>query len=155
MIDFDTLSLVLTGIGLIIVLIYYSMTLRYTSKARERELIYQKFQSVSLEYVQTFNEVRLMTDWETPEEWEEKYYRTNNVEAYSKWQYITRLYEMAGLLMKQGADPEIVFVLYPAGAVISLWEQYESVIHYMREKWAPSLLDSFEYLYDVAKKKTS
>jgi hypothetical protein len=134
-------------------IVYHSQVLRMTSKARERELLYQKFQSISLEYIRTFNEVHLMTDWETPEEWEKKYYRTNNVEAFSKWHYITRVYEMAGLMMRQGADPDIVFTLYPEGAVIGLWEQYESVIHYMREMWGPSFVDSFEYLYNQAKER--
>jgi hypothetical protein len=154
-------------IGILVGIVYYLTIMRNTQRTRElslkaqeeaeknrqRDMIIQRSQSYSLEYIRTFNEVMLMTDWETPEEWDEKYYRTNNVEAFSKWNYITRLYEMAGLLMRQGADPDIIFAFYPEGAVINLWEQYESIVHYMRDKWGPPFLDSLEYLYNEAKKR--
>ena len=95
----------LQTVGILAGIVYYLTIIRNTSKARERELIYQKFQNISLEYIQTFNEVQLMTDWETPEEWEEKFGRENNLDAFSKWNYVIRHYTLAGVLLKQGADP--------------------------------------------------
>lgn len=127
---------------------------RDAEKARQNELIYQKFQNVSLEYVRTFNEVMLMTDWVDAEEWEEKYGRENNIEAYSKWNYVIRHYQLAGVLLKQGADPYIIFELYPDGAVIALWELYEPVVEYMKVKSKnPMRLENLEYLYSEAKKR--
>ena len=158
-----TASLVLQivqTIALIVGIVYYITIMRNAQKAqqesenaRQNELVFQKFQNITLEYARTFVEVMTMKDWDDAEEWEEKYYRTNNVEAFSKLHYIMRLYEMAGLMIRQGADPDIVFSLYPEGAVINLWEQYESVIHYMRDMWGPEFVNSFEYLYNEAKKR--
>lgn len=42
MVDYNTLSLVLTGIGLILAITTYTVTLRNTGKARQRELIFQR-----------------------------------------------------------------------------------------------------------------
>jgi len=154
LVNYQTLSIILTGIGIMIAFIYYAQVLRNTSRARERELVYQKFQSISLEYVRTFNEVMLMRDWENAEEWEEKYGRENNLDAYSKWNYVTRHYQMAGILLKQGADPDIIFELYPDGAVINLWELFEPIMEHMKVKSKNRMrLDNLEYLYSEAKKR--
>jgi hypothetical protein len=158
---------IIQTVSLVVGIIYYLTIMRNTQRTRElslkaqedaernrqRDMIIQRSQSYSLDYIETFQKVMLMMDWETPEEWEEKYYRTNNVEAFSKWSYITRLYHLAGLLMRQGVDPEIIFALYPEGAIISLWEQYESVIQYLRKRYSPDYLDSLEYLFEEAKKR--
>jgi len=104
--------------------------------------------------VKSFNEVMLMTDWEDAEEWEQKYGRENNLDAYSKWNYVTRHYQLAGLLLKQGADPDIIYALYPEGAVINLWEHYEPVVQHMQVKSKnPMRLEYLEYLYTEAKKR--
>jgi hypothetical protein len=153
MVDFDTLSLVLTGIGLIIALIYYSMTLRYTSKARQSQLIMQRAQSYSPEYTKTWSEVIGMSDWEDAIDWARKYGRKANPEAYSKWQFIIRTYTLAGLHLQEGADPDLLFQLYPIGAVISLWEQFEPIIMFQRERENYEVASAFEYLYNEAKKR--
>ena len=157
----------LQTIALIVGIAYYLFIMRTTQRTRElslkaqeeaernrqRDMIIQRSQSYTLEYTQTFQEVMLMQDWENPEEWEAKYYRTNNVNAFSKWSYITRLYHMAGLLLRQGGDPETIFALYPEGVVISLWEQYEPVIRHLREKYSPDYLDALEFFFEEAKKR--
>jgi hypothetical protein len=69
-------------------------------KARQNELVFQKVQNLNLEYARTFNEVMLMRDWKTAEEWEEKYGRENNLDAFSKWNHMIRHYTLAGVLLK-------------------------------------------------------
>jgi len=115
-------------------------------------LVFQKFQNITLEYARTFNEVMIMKDWNDVEEWEEKYGRDNNVEAYSKWNYVIRHYQLAGLLLKQGADPDIIFELYPDGAVINLFELYEPVVEYMKSEKSWNF-ENLENLYSMAKKR--
>ncbi len=153
MVDYQTLSIVLTGIGLIIALIYYSMTLRYTSKERQSQLIIQRSQSYSPEYARTWSEVRSMTDWENPIDWAKKYGRKANPEAYSKWQFMMRTYTLAGLHLQRGADPDLLFQLYPIGAVISLWEQFEPIVMFQRERENYEVSKAFEYLYKEARKR--
>ena len=123
-----------------------------SEKARRNELVFQKFQNITLEYAKTFNEVMTMKDWNDAEEWEEKYGQGNNVEAFSKWNYVIRHYQLAGLLLKQGADPDLIFELYPDGAVINLFELYEPVIKYMKSEKSWNL-ENLENLYSMAKKR--
>jgi hypothetical protein len=153
MVDLDTLSIVLTGIGLIVAIIYYAQVLRNTSKARQSQLIMQRSQMYSPEYAKTWSEVRSMTDWENAIDWAKKYGRKANPEAYSKWQFIMRTYTLAGLHLQEGADPELLFQLYPIGAVISLWEQFEPIVMFQRERENYEVSRAFEYLYKEAKKR--
>jgi len=155
-----TASLVLQivqTIALIVGIVYYITIMRNSQKAqheaektRRNELVYQKVQNISLEYAKTFNEVMIMKDWNDAEEWEEKYGQENNVEAFSKWNYVIRHYQLAGLLLKQGADPEIIFELYPDGAVINLFELYEPVLEYMKSEKSWDI-ENLENLYSMAK----
>jgi len=152
MVDLDTLSIVLTGVGLIVAIIYYAQILRNTSKARQRELIIQRSQSYNMEYTRAYMKVRAMTDWKDAEDWYEKY--GNNPESGSTWLYIMRLYAMAGLHLREGADPELLFELYPANAIMNLWERFEPVFRYQIERSNdPRRWESLEYLYNEAKKR--
>ena len=154
MVDYQNLSIVLTGVGLIIALVYQSMTLRYTSKARQRELIMQRSQTYSFEYLKTWSEVIGMSDWEDPIDWAKKYGRKANPEAYSKWMYIMRVIGLGGLHLQEGADPDLLFKLYPMSAIIPLWEQFEPIIMFMRERMNdPHIWEPLEYLYNEAKKR--
>ena len=154
MVDYQNLSIVLTGVGLIIALVYNSMTLRYTSKARQRDLIMQRSQTYNVEYSKTWWEVKDMSDWEDAEDWAKKYGRKANLEAYSKWMYIMRDYGLAGIYLQEGADPDLLFKLYPLSAVIPMWEQFEPIIMAMRERVNdPRMWEPFEYLYNEAKKR--
>ena len=86
-------------------------------------------------------------------DWAKKYGRKANPEAYSKWMYIMRVYNLAGLHLKEGADPDLLFQLYPIGTIISLWNQFEPIILFQRERENyPEVHSAFEYLYREAKK---
>ena len=154
MVDYQNLSIVLTGVGLIIALVYQSMTLRYTSKARQRELIMQRSQTYNVEYQKAWWEVIGMSDWEDAEDWAKKYGPKANLEAYSKWMYIMRDFGLAGIYLQEGADPDLLFKLYPLSAVIPMWEQFEPIIMFMRERMNdPHIWEPLEYLYNEAKKR--
>ena len=155
MVDYQTLSIVLTGVGLIIALIYYSMTLRYTSRARLREVIFQKASMYDLEYSKAFAAVMNMTDWETAEEFNAKYGPTVNPDQWAMYAHITRLYNIGGIVLQENmADDDLVFKLYPPFAVIRLWEQLEVQIVGLREQRNyPLAYEPFEYLYKQAKQR--
>jgi len=57
-------------------------------------------------------------------------------------------------MLKRGADPTLIFQLYPAGVVILLWELYEPPIKRRRELVNnPLYLEPFEHLYKEAKNR--
>ena len=155
MIDLQTILSMVPAIGVIVALVYYSLTLRYTSKARQRELIFLRFQGYSVELQRAYADVTTYDDWEDVEDWDRKYGRRTNPEAFSKYLYIMSINNLAGLLLKEKeADPDLIFQLYPAASVIRIWEQFEPIVRNMREKRKyPALYEPFEFLYNEAKKR--
>lgn len=153
MVDVD-LSVIFAGLSIAASILYYASVLRNANKARQRELIYQKYQSYSLEYAKAFQEVTLMRDWKDYDEFEDKYGREANIDASSKWMYIMRIYNLAGIHLHEGADPDLIFKLYPPSAVITLWELFEPIIQRRRERDNdPQRHKPLEYLYDEAKSR--
>ena len=149
----QSISILISSFGIIVAFIYYAQVLRNTRKASQRELILQR-SNQSMDYARAYMEVRSMTNWESGEDWYAKYGPATNPEASANWLHIMRLYDLAGLYLREGADPDLLFALYTYGSVISLWERFEPVFLYQREvrndplRWEP-----FEYLYNEAKKR--
>ena len=150
----EVIALVLTGLGLAASIVYYGNIIQNANKARQRELIYQKYQNISVEYAKAYEEVMLMTDWNTYEEFDQKYGRENNPDASAKWIYITRVYNLAGIYLEEGADPDLLFKLYPDSAIINLWEKFEPIILERRKRFNdPDRFKPLEYLYREAKNR--
>jgi len=155
MVDYGTISIVLTGIGLIVAITYYTLTLRNTSKARQRELILQRFQGYDLEYMEAFVDVENITDWEDVDEFLKKYGPESNPEAFSKYLYAMSIYNLAGVFLKEKiADADLIFQLYQPNTVIGMWEKFEPITRYFRERRRyPDYREPFEFLYNEAKKR--
>ncbi len=151
----QSISILISSLGMIIALVYYTQTLKNTSKARQRELIHQRFQGLSKEYIRTLFELSTRTDWETVEEYMEKYGRWENPEAGVDFTYIASIYNNMGVLYKyEDVDPEFLFELYPASAIIRLWEQFEPVIQVIRGRTQnPNHLKPLELLYLEARRR--
>jgi hypothetical protein len=148
--------------GIIVGIIYYITIMRnqqratlQSTRARQRELIFQKHQTYSKEYFQTIWETNLYQDWKTPQEFIQKHGPPNNTDDFIKFSYSMRHYDLAGvLLLENESEADLIFKLYPAQAVIQMWELFEPVIMWVREKRNnPEHLASFEYLYLQAKKR--
>ena len=155
MASLEFLAIILTGLGLTVSIIYYSSVLRNQNKSRERELVFQRLSLYSLEYTQAFAEIRKQRNWETFEEWEQKYGPDSNPEAWSNYLYITRIYNLAGIMLQEkAADPELIFKLFAPTALIRVWEQFSAVILHDRE--VSNYYDHykpFEYIYNEAKRR--
>ena len=126
----EYLPLVLTGLGLTASIIYYASILRNQNKTRQR-------------------------DWKTFDEWEQKYGPDTNPDAWANYLYITRIYNLAGIMLQEkAADPELIFKLFAPTAIIRVWEQFEKIIIDDRKKsnyydhYGP-----FEYIYNEAKRR--
>ena len=155
MVRVESILDVVPALGVVLALVYYSMTLRYTTKARQRELIFLRSQSYRMEYARAYANIVNHLDWEDPEDWFEKYGRLTNPEAFSNFLYIMNTYNLAGVLLKEKeADQDLIFKLYHPNAVIPVWEHFEPVIRYVRNNHRYSeWLEPFEFLYKEAKKK--
>ena len=155
MLDLDTLSIVLTGIGIMVAIVYYAQVLRNTSKARLREVIFQRGQVYNLDYAEAFAEVINMDNWETVEEFQEKYGPSTNPVKWAKYVYITRVYNIGGILLEENmADADLIFKLYPPYSVMRIWELFKPITQDLRERRNyPDAYRSFEFLYRQAKQR--
>ena len=144
----ETIALVLTGLSITASLVYYTRVLENQNKARQRELMLQRSQRYNLEYSEALNEVAAQLYWTTPKEWEIKYGRWTNPKANAKFIYIMRVYTLAGLLLREDAvNSKLLFNLYPPAQVISFWEQFRSVVYFLREGVNDhTMYEPFEYL---------
>jgi hypothetical protein len=153
----EYLPLVLTGLGLAASIVYYAYVVRNAERARRRDIIFQRFQGYSVDYFRAYNNVALQNDWKTPEEYIVKYTRYGDPEAAANYQYILRVYTLAGVMYMEGiADLDLIFRLYPASSVIRTWEQFEPVRKYQVEvmNYPAENFEPFNILYKEAKKRT-
>ena len=151
----------LQTIALIVGIVYYITIMRnqqrtrelalkaqeVAEKARQRDMIIQRSQTYGLEWMRAWGEINKMTDWQDVEDFMEKYAGT---ESRAKWLYIVRQYTLAGLHLKEGADPDLLFQLYTPYSIMTLWERFEPVFRSQKEM---GLWEPFEYLYNEAKKR--
>lgn len=155
MVSLEVVAILLSGIGISASLVYYAQVLRNTNKSRLREVIFQRAQVYSSSYTEAFAATRTMNDWETVEEFQSKYGISASPDKWSKYMYITRVYNIAGILLKENmADADLIFKLYPPYAVINVWEQFLPITENLREHVNyPEAYESFEFLYEQAKQR--
>jgi hypothetical protein len=155
MVSLEVIALVLTGLSITASIVYYANVIQNSIKARHRELIFQRGQVYNLEYSKAFGKVYNMRDWKTPEEFNEKYGMYTNPDEWAYYMYITRAYNIGGLLLQENmVDADLVFKLYPPFSVINLWETFGPLMVNLRERTNyPDAYKSFEYLYEEAKKR--
>ncbi|MCW4040285.1 MAG: hypothetical protein NWE83_05995 [Candidatus Bathyarchaeota archaeon] len=108
MVDYQTISIVLTGIGMMIALTYYALQIRNQNKTRKAQIIMQVYQKMSdADFAESFWEV-FSREWDTVEEYLEKYPSRTN------FAILTNYYEGVGILLKKGlADRALVYEFFP------------------------------------------
>ena len=91
-------------------------------------------------------------DYESYEEWLEKYGPRTNREAYVSYYYVTRIYQNLAHLVRDGVlSVETLAEQERPRAIVSLWEKIQPVVLYHREHLNPNAFDALEYLYDEMK----
>lgn len=142
----EYLPLVLTGIGIIASILYYTITLSNNNKTRQAQLFmqtYTRFQDP--EFTKIYNEV-MAREWDNPDDYREKYLskgwddRILSVQSY---------FEGIGvLLMKRMISSDFVYELMPT-MVIVFWNRYEPIVFWVRENLNyPQFWKPVEYLKD-------
>lgn len=153
MIDYSALSIVLTGIGLIIAFTYYSLQIRNQNITRQAQTympIYSKFQEK--EFMKKYIDILNLWEWETPQEFHERYGPRANLDAYSDYMNVNTYFTGIGVLVKRRLiDKELVNDLM-GDIIVRFWERNEDYLFYIRDQrgWQ-TLGEHFEYLYRVMK----
>jgi hypothetical protein len=126
MVDYQTLSIVLTGLGIIGAILYYTLTLRNATKTRQAQLfmsIYNRFHEV--EFWKHLGEIR-QWEWGSIEEYNEKY--SSHPERIAKWNAVGSFFEGMGVMVKRNLIDVAVVDDLMSGPLMSLWQKWEPTI---------------------------
>ena len=167
MIELSVIRDLVAIFGVIAGFTYYVLTVRNAQRTRELSL---KAQEQALEtrqaqlFMEIYNEYRdkefqrnissiyNIWEWDGYDDFQEKYGRSTNSDAYSSFASVNSYFEGLGLLVQRGyIDPELVEDLL-GGVIIRYWERIRPLTMERRERrdW-PELVEWLEYLYDVIK----
>ncbi len=149
----EYLPLVLTGICIIVSILYYTSVLKNTNKTRQAQLLNSIYQ--------TLNEKELFAiPWELELDWNyrnfddfmQKYGPDTNREAYMRFHRLLMYYEGIGIYIKRGFVSAEVIDDFISGDIIHIWEKYEPfMVEFRKRRNSPVAFEHFEYLYNQIK----
>jgi hypothetical protein len=142
MVDVQTVSIILTGIGIIGAIVYYTLTLRSANRTRQAQLFMQIYsQWYSKELCRQF-EILMNMEWTDFDDFNRK--MVSDIEYATALRMVSRFFEGVGLYVKRGLiDVTMVDDLMSGG------EKYRSIMVEARVQWNwPQLLEWLEYLYN-------
>jgi hypothetical protein len=152
MVDYSTLSIVLTGLGIIGAIVYYTLTLRNATKTRQAQLfmqIYNRF--ISREFVEQMYYLRFRMNMPQPEEVMEFVTSEENREDFNIVASTVYFFEGIGVLVSKGLiDVELVDDLM-SGPLTQIWERMLPIVPSMRNVLGPEAAEWYELLYNKVK----
>jgi hypothetical protein len=161
MVAVEFLAIVLTGLGLMVSIIYYASILRNANKTQLLQLetrqaqlfmqIYDKFVTKDFQ-----NDCRILLrvwEWDDYDDYRNKYSSANNLEASSRLATVFHYFEGVGVLVEENlVDSKMVAKLLSAN-VIQIWEKFGPIFLEFRVKAnLPRVYDKTELLYNEMKK---
>ena len=154
MVDYQTISIIFTGLSISLAAFYYINILRGSKEAKQREQMYLRFQYNDLQYMEAYTYV-MSKNWTNTEEFRQHFDPIEQPEAFAKYVFIGTRYQNLGLMLRQGnIDPDLIFRIFSPMVVIQIWEKIRDVEVNTRERFNhPTHYEDFEYLYDEAKKR--
>jgi len=149
MVDYQSLSIVLTGLGIMGAIIYYTLTLRNANRTQRTQLFMHLFEQLNTEESMISIAELINQEIGDYDDFILKYDSSVNPEHYAKRFNIWQKYHQIGELLRMGIiDPELVHRLQMAPVVIAMWEKWGDIIREVREREnAPEIVEGFEYLY--------
>ena len=143
----DYLPLVLTGIGIIVAIIYYTLTLRNASKTRELQIFMAIVNDLNSQEKRTTYAETLYEDVQGYDDFIERYSGDTNPQHYGKRSSLWWTYNSIGILLKQGQIPIDVIDNLVGLSVVLQWKKWGDIIleHRERRNW-DNYYTGFEYL---------
>jgi len=148
MVDYQTLSIVLTGIGMIIALTYYGLQIRNQNKARQAQLFMQVYDKLSNEMLVPHHKLRY--DWKLTNV-DDFFNNFIDPEKYPDnlmdWNRVLYYWESLGVLAQKGyIDVNLVENLM-SGMTLFVWDKMEPFVMEYRERFQyPQFQEFHEYL---------
>ena len=166
MASFDYLPLVLTGVGIIVSILYYTSVLRNANKAqqlqqetRQATAYIQTLGFRDANFMKAYYDVMYFQKYSDYDEWKSKYHpagvnwKEEYLESFTNFSVICNSFQSTGLLVSQGIiDSEIVFE-QEGEFIMRLWERMKSNIVGIRvDGEYDHLFTYYESLYDEMKR---
>lgn len=153
MVSFELLAIILTGLGLMASILYYTSVLINANKTRKSQLAMNFYTHVTdINFWKPWTYVIHYYHFSTFEEWDEKYGPTTNPDAAAHFFTVMQMFVGAGTLLKEGIiEPKLLLKYLPTTTIRTSWEKYELWIAGIRTAYNdPEFGDMFEYLYKEA-----
>jgi len=143
----EYLPLVLTGIGIIVAIIYYTLTLRNASKTRELQIFMTLLNTLNSEEKQTSWAELLNDEFTDYDDFLSKYDSAINPAHYGKRGAVWANYNSIGHLLKLGnISIDLVYIMLGTLAV-QQWNKWGDMILEVRKRQEiPLYFTGFEYL---------
>jgi len=148
-IDIETVSFVITMLGIALAVTIGLIQFRNLVKARQIEVymeIYNKF--TEKDVLRMGLEVSMLWKWKDVNQFFEKYGPEKNPDEFMKWVVVTTHLENMGFALKEKLV-NVRMVAYLVGTVIQgLWEKYEPILTEFKRRYkTPRIMPMTEYLY--------
>jgi hypothetical protein len=154
MVEIQTISILFAGLSICLAAFYYINILKSNNEARQRELMYLRFQYNDLEYMETFTYV-MSKPIKTHEEFREHFDPIEKPEAFAKYIFLGTRYQNLGLMLQEGKiDADLLFKIFTPRTIMQIWEKILPHESETRKRFNdPDHYSAFEYLYNEAKKR--
>lgn len=166
-ITLQTYSIILTGVGMIIALAYYTLTIRNQNRTRQAQLMMSLYEAYrSPEFRKNWGEVMDQEYIDFDDFWA-KYGSLVNREAWSNWQSVAAYFHGIGVLLKEGLIDISLLDQLLVNLVFVSWLQMGPIVLGFREYTSGSdarfegrgsserhpQMSGFEYLYNELRKR--
>jgi hypothetical protein len=153
MVDYQTLSIVLTGTGMIIALTYYALQIRNQNKTRQVQMFMNLYATYSSpQFRRRYNDITFNRAYENYDDFWEKYGPVKNPEAFASWTSVAAFFQGLGVLVRKGLIEIGLVHDFLGSVIIDSWEVMSPAFIESRERYKINLWDEFEYLYNEVKK---
>lgn len=151
MVDLNTVLQIVPALGVIVALLYYTITIRNTDKQRRKDFIFQSNLARTTEFFNIFYKTYEMWDYDTIEDFNRKF----NAEERAKFNWLVNVFNIIGTLMIDGvASRDEIMRLYPINPIIHLFEVAYPWIRDIRASSGNSeYMMPFEELYLEARRR--
>ena len=154
MASFEFIAIMLTGLGLIASILYYTFTLRNANQTRQTQLFMQAYQKAQDQgFLQTLSEAIWLQETMEFDAWWQKYGPGNNMEFFRRWFSMLVFMEGIGIQIGRGLLDVAVVDDMMSGPILICWDRYEPIIKGIRERYGyPQFQEHQEYLVEEIRK---
>ncbi|TFH14084.1 hypothetical protein E4H04_10875 [Candidatus Bathyarchaeota archaeon] len=157
MVDYQTISIVFTGLSISLAAFYYISTLMNAQRNQQQQLETRQAQLLatlfntyrSIEFRRLWHQV-MVFDWKDFDDWEKRFSEITNAEAIASFTSVMSFFSGVGVFVKNNfIDIKLVYDLI-GGDIKMTWERYLPIFMGDREFFKnPTMWRDFEYLYNL------